>query len=164
MTSPRVVSPPISRKATRSPATKASATCGETASRLGSTPLSPITVTTAVVATATLTTLAELRISWVRAATTPYRERSTALKMELLLGELNIPMPVLWNMSIATMKMMGDCSARPLARMKEALAEMAIPPIVSALQPNLSDRRPLRARPRSCRWPLGSSGAPRPGG
>jgi hypothetical protein len=94
-TTPMVRALPRTRKAKRSPATKASATWGETASRLGSTPRRPMTVTTMVVAIATLTTLAEFRTSWVKAETTPYLERSTALKMELLLGELNRPVPVL---------------------------------------------------------------------
>jgi hypothetical protein len=53
------------------PDKKASATRGETASKLGSTPNDPIVTTTTVVATAMLVTLAEFLMSWVKEETTP---------------------------------------------------------------------------------------------
>ena len=78
---------PINPKAQRRPEMKAPETSGETEPRLGSTPLNSMTVTTIVVARAMLTMLAEFRVRLVRAEITPYRERSTALIMELVLGE-----------------------------------------------------------------------------
>ena len=67
MTTPTTKTPAISQNDKRKPAKNASATAsgprGETASRLGSTPLAPMVVTTTVVAKAMLVTLAELRVS-----------------------------------------------------------------------------------------------------
>ena len=67
----------------------------ETASKLGSAPMEPMVVTTMAVAMAVLAMLAEFRVKEVSAETIPYRDRSTALRMELLLGEPNRPEPTL---------------------------------------------------------------------
>ena len=58
-----------------------------TASRLGSWPRAPIVAVTMAVATATLMTLPPLRMRLSRAEMTPCLSRSTALNMELELGE-----------------------------------------------------------------------------
>ena len=89
MKKPINVKHPNTRKANLKPSTKANATSGETESKLGGAPLKDITVTTILVANATLRTFAEFLTSCVNADTTPKSDCSTALKIELLFGELN---------------------------------------------------------------------------
>ena len=83
---------PAMKNARRTPSTKASgsrATC----SKLDSAPIATIVATTMAVTMALLTMLAEFRVKDVNADTIPYLERSTALTIELLLGEPNRPVP-----------------------------------------------------------------------
>ena len=67
----------------------------ETASKLGAAPSDAIVETTMAVAIAVLVILAEFRVSDVSADTIPYLGLSTALIIELLLGEPNSPVPTL---------------------------------------------------------------------
>ena len=99
--------------------------------------------TTTVVATATLTTLAELRTSCVKAETTPYLLRSTTLMMLLLLGELNNAVPELCSIIMPIISPTDDCSLREKAKTNAPAAVRDIPPMVKACQPNRSESRPL---------------------
>ena len=153
-------SPPIIKNAHFRPATNAPATAGETASKLGSTPLAPIVATTTVVAMAMLTTLAEFRTNWVNADATPYWDRSTALSMELLFGELNKAVPVLCTISMITISNTGEDSVRVLAKMNQAVAERIRPPTVSPRHPKRSDHRPLKGPNRTMHNAGGISRSP----
>ena len=114
MKKPINVKHPNTRKANLKPSTKANATSGETESKLGGAPLKDITVTTILVANATLRTFAEFLTSCVNADTTPKSDCSTALKIELLFGELNSPRPALWSINIATIKIIEDVSVEKI--------------------------------------------------
>jgi hypothetical protein len=99
--------------------------------------------TTTVVAMAMLVTLAEFRTNCVKAETTPYCARSTALKMELLLGELNSAVPVLWHINKMTINKTGDDSVRVVAITNQAAADRESPPTVRPCHPKRSDNRPV---------------------
>ena len=76
------------------PATKAKGSL-ETAPKLGSAPSDAMVATTMAVATALLVMLAEFLVRDVNADIIPYLGLSTALKIELLFGEPNNPVPAL---------------------------------------------------------------------
>ena len=99
--------------------------------------------TTTVVETATLTTFAEFLTNWVSAETTPYRLRSTTLRMLLLLGELKIPLPVLCIIMVAMTSQTGDRSWSANARTKAPAAVNAMPHTVGTRHPKRSATRPL---------------------
>ena len=96
------------------------------------------------VATATLTTLAELRTSCVSADTTPYLLRSTTLMILLLLGELNNAVPQLCNIIVPMIIQTGVSSPRANAKTNELHAVRDKPPMVNACQPNRSESLPQK--------------------
>ncbi len=67
----------------------------DTASRLGDAPIDAMVPTIMAVEIAMLVMFAEFRVRGRSAETIPYLERSTALRMELLFGVLNKPLPQL---------------------------------------------------------------------
>ncbi len=116
---------------------------GSRVQALGSTPRKPVVVTTTVVSTAMLVTVAEFRTDCVRADTTRYWLRSTAPSIELLLSELNRAIPALLSISIPTTKITGEVAVSVAANAIAAIADRPNPQTVSVRQPNLSDNRPL---------------------
>ena len=64
-----------------------------------------------------------MRVSWVSLETTPYLSLSTALRMELLLGVWNSPVPALCSINIEIIKTNGELSVSVAPRSNHAMAE-----------------------------------------
>jgi hypothetical protein len=87
------------------------------------------------VETPILVMLAEFRVSGRNAETTPYLDRSTALRMELLLGVLNKPLPQLCSIMIDIGKITGESALRVVAKRNKAVEVSASPATVKVLHP-----------------------------
>ena len=105
--------------------------------------MDPMVVTTMAEAIAVLAMLAEFRVNDVSAETIPYRDRSTALSMELLFGEPNMPEPTLWSTNTGIIRLKGELSVSLAARINSASDARANPPTLNFSQPNRSDSLPL---------------------
>ena len=98
-------------------------------------------MTTIVVATAIPVMLAVFRTRFRKPDITPYLLRSTTLRIELLLGALNVPVPMLCVTVPRTISQIGEVSVAR-ERMNRPVAVKSRPPTLNAVQPYLSESRP----------------------
>lgn len=100
-----------------------------------------ISVTIAV-AKAILVTLPELRTKFKNPDTTPNFDVCTVLRMELLLGALKIPRPILWSIIPDITNDSGE-ETSILDNSTSADADINSPVTLNNRQPYRSDKRPL---------------------
>ena len=94
-----------------------------------------------VVATAMPVMLAVFRTRFMNPDITPYLLRSTTLSIELLLGALNVPVPMLCVTVPKMISQTGEASVA-LERMNKPVAVNSSPPTLKAVQPYLSESLP----------------------
>ena len=100
-----------------------------------------MTVTTIVVATAIPVMLAVFRTRFMKPDITPYLLRSTTLRIELLLGALNVPVPMLCVTVPRIISQTGEASVA-LDKMNSPVAVKSSPPTLNGVQPYRSESLP----------------------